>query len=309
MLFVAAVLWFVGRELLSQWRDVGRAPLALDLHWGYLALASVIVIVTYALLIQLWRVVLHFWDARLSFGDATRIWCVSNLGRYVPGKVWQIGAMAAMARERGVSPVAATGSALLNTAVNIATGMAIALVTGREFLEREVPGGVAVAAALTLAAVVGLLALPWLLPRVMRMAANRTGASGIVPRVPASAVWLTAAGNLAAWALYGVAFQLLVVGTLGRAAGGPVPYMAVYAGSYVVGYLALVVPAGVGVRELVMIAGLTSLGLATLPEATVLAVVSRIWLTILEVLPGLLFLAFASRRRSRPSNTPRDATS
>ncbi|HEX3158073.1 MAG TPA: lysylphosphatidylglycerol synthase domain-containing protein [Gemmatimonadaceae bacterium] len=308
-LVVAAVLWFVVRELVRQWRAVAGQPLGLDLHWGYLALASAIVLATYALLIQLWRLVLHFWGARLSLADAIRIWCISNLGRYVPGRVWQIGAMAALARERGVSPVAATGSALLNTAINIATGMAIALITGREYLERLLPGGVAVATALTVAAIVGLLALPWMLPRVMRMAASRTGATGIVPHVPPGAVWLTAAGNALAWVLYGVAFQLFVAGALGHAAGGPVPYMAVYAGSYVVGYLAIFTPGGLGVREVVMAAGLTSLGLATAPQALLLGFASRLWLTVLEVVPGLLFLAFATGRRSRPSTSPRDVTS
>ena len=66
----------------------------------------------------------------MSFADAARIWSVSNLGRYVPGKVWQIGAMTTMAERVGVSPIAAAGSAILNTVVNIATGFLVAIVAG-----------------------------------------------------------------------------------------------------------------------------------------------------------------------------------
>ena len=46
-----------------------------------------------------------------SAASAARIWTVSNLGKYLPGKVWAIAGMALMARQAGVSPAAATGSA------------------------------------------------------------------------------------------------------------------------------------------------------------------------------------------------------
>ena len=50
---------------------------------------------------------------------------MSNLGRYVPGKVWQIGAMGVMAERSGVSPVAAVGSSLVIAIVNVIAGIAI----------------------------------------------------------------------------------------------------------------------------------------------------------------------------------------
>ena len=61
------------------------------------------------------------------------------------------------------------------------------------------------------------------------------------------------------------------------------------------------------VREGAMIAGLTGLGLATAPQATVLAVASRLWLTVLEIAPGLLFLARDAALRSPRQSS--DATS
>ena len=67
------------------------------------------------------------------------------------------------------------------------------------------------------------------------------------------------------------------------------------------GYLFLFLPGGIGPREGVMVALLTALSLNTSKQAWLIAGASRVWLTILEILPGVLFLAhdFARRRSSK----------
>ena len=66
----------------------------------------------------------------------------------------------------------------------------------------------------------------------------------------------------------------------------------------------LVAPGGVGVRETVLVGLLTSLRLATPADAVLLATTSRIWLTVLEILPGLVFLPGTSLRRRSSISTP-----
>jgi uncharacterized membrane protein YbhN (UPF0104 family) len=75
-------------------------------------------------------------------------------------------------------------------------------------------------------------------------------------------------------------------------------YVAVYASSYVIGYLALALPGGIGVREGAQTKMLTILGVATLGQAATIAVTSRLWLTVLEIVPALVFLARGNRSRS-----------
>ena len=53
-------------------------------------------------------------------------------------------------------------------------------------------------------------------------------------------------------------------------------------------------PGGVGVREAVLVLAMPRFGLASAADAAVIAITSRLWLTILEILPGLLLL---QRRR------------
>ena len=64
---------------------------------------------SYVVLIETWRQIVLAWGGRSRWPAAARIWFISNLGRYIPGKVWQIGAMGVLAQDAGVSSVAAVG--------------------------------------------------------------------------------------------------------------------------------------------------------------------------------------------------------
>src|SRR5262249_21171344 len=133
IVFTAAVLWYLGTALVRQWRAARGVSLVVELNWALLAASCGVVLLTYAVLIETLRRLIMLWDmssSRLSFFTMARIWCVSNLGKYVPGKVWGIGVMAAMSRQAGVNPVTAAGASVLNVIVNIATGFLVALVAG-----------------------------------------------------------------------------------------------------------------------------------------------------------------------------------
>lgn len=297
----ALLFFFVGREFARQWAEFQAQPLETDLHWGTIAASGLVVLGTYALLVQVWRILMAGAGATLPFWRAARVWSVSNLWRYVPGKVWQIGAMSALAHRENVPPVAAAGAAVLSTVLNIATGLAIVLLLGWRWIGQLSQDAPPAAIALLIVGLLGLLALPHLTPRLSALAARLAGRDVQLRAPPTWALALAVAGNMLSWALYGLAFMWLTQGVLGDLPGAPWQYVAVFTASYVVGYLFLIVPGGIGPREAVMVELLISLSLATPKQAALIAVASRVWLTILEIVPGLLFMAFGARR---PSTLP-----
>jgi hypothetical protein len=305
LVVVASIGWALWKQWAS-YRD-RDASVDLDVHWGPLLASGLIVFAAYGVLIQTWRLMLGSWagDNRLSFLAAARIWFVSNLGRYVPGKLWQIAAMGLMAEKAGVSPIAAAGSAILNTIVNIGCGIAISIVLGWSELETLSEGHGTVGIVLLMGTVAVIVALPWLIPRAISVAeriSRRRFASTSFPR---SAIAYAVVGNLIAWALYGLAFRAFVVGLLGSAPGGLGAYIAVWATSYVVGYLVLFAPAGIGAREGTLAVALHAFKLANPGEALVITVMSRVWITLLEIFPGVAFYAVRSRPGSNESrNSP-----
>lgn len=303
-ILAVAVVALAARDIALQWRAFRASGETLALDWTTLGASASLVLLAYAVLIETWRRVLRAWQSRLSFGDAARIWFISNLGRYIPGKVWQIAAMGALAHEAGASPLAATGSALVVNLVNLLVGFAVVAASGAALFDR--PGASILMSTLLMA---GLAFTPVLLPWVARLASRVLRRSIDVPRLPASAIWIATAGCLAAWLLYGLAFQLLVRGVLGAVPGSYSAYLAAFTGSYLLGYIALFSPGGLGVREEALVIALRKLGLGVVGGAGVVAVASRLWLTALEVVPGVLFLLAGALRRRKPLTSPDDQLS
>jgi hypothetical protein len=295
-----AIVWFAVDRLRGQWREVASTAAGLEPRWGIVLASCVLVLLTYAVLIQTWRTVVAGWGQRLGYIDAARIWTVSNLGRYVPGKIWQLGAMAYLAEQRGVSGVVAAGSALVVTVVNLVAGFVVAAVTGADLLGFSTLG-----LALIAAAAAGVLFAPAAIPMLVRMAArllNRD--ASVIPALPARSIWFAVIASGIAWIMYGIAFRLLALGVLGAAPGATSLYVAVFTGSYVLGFVVLIAPAGFGVREVSMGAALANAGFS-LTGATVRVIVSRLWLTVLELLPALAFLADGAVRAPRSNVSAR----
>lgn len=295
------------RFIITQWAGISASLRALQPSWGGLLLASAAVVVGYAVLIASWRALLATWDSPLPLPAAARIWFVSSLGKYVPGKIWAIGAMAVLARDAGASPAAATGSAIIMQVINLAAGFVVVLVAGAGQLWAVSPQLRVAAVAAIAATAVGLAAGPQLLAWSTRLLGRVTRRDGIAPQMPVlthALLLRVFVANVVAWIAYGVGFGLFWHALLGRGGGVSSAALAVYTASYLLGFLALIAPGGLGVREAVLTGLLISLRLASPPDAAVLAAASRLWLTVLEVVPGLVFLpGLAVRNRSSPSTS------
>ena len=307
-LLAAIVIGFAVREVARQWRDIAPALRGLHLEWASVLASGVLVVVTYLLLIEAWRTTLRVWSESLPFAVAARIWFVSNLGKYVPGKVWQIAAMGAMAQRGGVSATAAIGSSLVVNLVSVIAGFAVIAVTAGGRIASAVgtgasaPGSRTAEITVLVIAVAGAAALllaPVVVPRLALLAARVTGRAISVPRVPPRAIWVAAGATTMSWLLYGIAFALFARGVSPGATGNASSYIAVYTGSYLAGYLALFAPGGVGVREAVLVLAMPRFQLASAADAAVIAITSRLWLTVLEIVPALLLM-----RRPGPKTVP-----
>jgi len=290
-----AIVGFAARSLVRNWDQLRAQPLEWSLEPGWLILSAVVVWLMYGLLIAAWRIMLTGWGRGLDFWSAARIWTVSSLGKYLPGKVWAVAGMAVMAQRAGVGAGPATGSAIILQVLAIGTGAAVAALTGWTSLRTAYPGAEAGLAVLMLVSLlaVGMLARPAWIRRVVRIAAPESTVS-LTP--PAGAVAFGIVANTVAWLGYGVALWLLARGLLPRAGLSLMSAIAVFTASYLAGFLALFAPGGIGVREgvfILMLQGPIGIG-----AATALAFASRLLLTVTELGAAVPFLLFP---RGKPS--------
>jgi hypothetical protein len=176
--------------------------------------------------------------------------------------------------------------------VSIIAGFAVVVATGGRVIARYAGETIALASVLVLA----LIALPLGITMATRLYRRLTRRELNLGSLPPRALIFALVGTSIAWLLYGIAFRWFALG-VGVTGGTLASYTAAYTLSYLLGYLVLLAPGGIGVREL---------GLATAGEATIVAVTSRLWLTALEVVPGVLLLALGAMRRGPATSTHRD---
>lgn len=289
------IILFAARHVAANWGEIERTNLAWSVRPGYLVVSAAAVWTMYALLIWAWRVMLHGWGQRLDGWSAARIWTVSSLGKYIPGKVWAIAGMALMSQRAGVAPWAATGSAIILQALAVGTGAAVVGIAGTAALEAQWPGARIGLVALALLSAGGTALLLW--PSAMTALLRLTRGRRTATSTPGSAaVAVGIAANVIAWLGYGTALWLLARGLLPTAPLTLPVATGAFAGSYLAGLLVLVAPGGLGVRESVLIVMLEPpLGIAA---ATALAVASRLLLTVTEFGAAVPFL-LCSRESTR----------
>lgn len=299
------VLVFLAGYVARHWAEVAGHAWRID--GGRLVVATVCVLVAYSGFVLVWRRILRGLGGRLSLLDAHRIWYIGNLGRYVPGKVFQLAGTAYLARAKGVSPVLSVGASLIAQVFLLAAGLAIAAATlpaiggGAAALGVSWPVGLAVSGALL------LVVLTPALDAVYRLGLRLIRRSEYHETLPAGEKPILLLADLAAWAALGTGFWLFVK-AVAPIQGSPLALIGICAAGYAGGYLAVFVPGGLGVRE-----GLYALLLgAYVPPsvAVAIAILARLWLTACELIPVALLVArygLADLRAGAADPDPRPA--
>ena len=295
-----AVTWFILDRVGLGLAELASVDNALWVPDPVLFLAaSLLLLAAYFVSAALWGLIVRdLGGPRLPLGDSVRIFMIANLGRYVPGKVWQIAGLAALAKGRGVPPSTAAASAVLGQGIALVAAAAVgmgALLGGPESYRRwglvGAAGVVAVVALLSIPAVFRRLGGAW-----FRLARTEAPADlGMTHGLR----WL---GLYAAnWVLYGLSFWVLAR-SLGLD-GAVLPLASAFAAAYVLGYAVVFAPAGLGPREGFLIVFLTPhLGAG---PAGVLAVVARLWTTVVELLPaGIFWLRWVGARPPTEAGAP-----
>jgi len=240
-----------------------------------LGLAALLMVARYGLQIGAWALLMRGLGVRLPIKDAMRGYALSFVPRYIPGGLW--GYMSRgewLHQDHGVPYGTSHLGSLLELA---ATVLAALMVVGIDALPSSLGSArVALAGVLMLLPVLLWLALRsfWGAPMVRRALGEGglgepLGGLGVLP-------WVTVVTlHLVSWLSFGVLIPLLV-STLGLQYQAPIGRSAaLYAVAWLIGFLAVFVPAGIGVREFVLASALATSFAIPLGQANAISIVSR----------------------------------
>ncbi len=286
---LVVVLTCCGYGLYTEWPQV---VLALrQLRWYAVALSLAAAMAGTSCQMLAWRTILADLGSPIPVRAAARISFIAQLGKYVPGGVWAVAAQVELGHDYRIPRARNLASVLVSLIVTLGTGLAVALAT----LPFVSPG---LARhywwVLAVVPLVGVGLCPPVLGRLLSRALAITRSEPL-------AGWLSWRGlrralgwNLAGWLLLGAQVWLLIAEMDDRRAAPVLVAVGGYALAFSAGMLLVVVPSGIGARELILALALAPV----LPHGAAIAVAltTRGISTFSEVALGALG-SIAGRRR------------
>ena len=275
VLVIVLVVGVVAGVVYRDWTAVS-ATLG-KLSPGTLVLALVLAQVGLFSTVMTWRHLLAALGSPLRVPFAGQVFLTGQLARYLPGSVWAFLLQAQLAQRYDVPRARSLLAVLLAVGVTTVTGLTIAVVA--------VPALVAQWGPATWLLLAGPLTLIFLVPRLLTLVSNIALRVLRRPRltapIPGRPVALAAGWAVLSWLCMGA--HLWVLAASAGVGATELPLVtATFSLAVCAGFLAFVLPSGVGVREAVLVAGLSTV----LPAgaALALALVSRLLCTTADVL-------------------------
>lgn len=284
----ALVIVFIAVYAITRW-DVVVTAWGL-VTWVHAALAVGAIGVAKLCLTATMRLAARRGGIGLTWWESFRLYNLSQLAKYVPGSVWQFVSRAAMLRERGAGTREIRDSMIAEhlwvLGFAAVMGSIVSLVTAPAHTRTVLASAVAPDRLLIAAVVVVALAAVALW--VFRRSLQRLWAWARRLRPPAGAfVYVPLA-----WCLMGTSLWMIMRPFDG---GGLLPYViGLYSIAYVVGFVVPFAPAGIGVREAVLVGGIAPY--VGNDVAIVLAAVNRLMYLSVELVLGLIAIAKPGRR-------------
>ena len=301
---VGLTFLFIGISLRANWEELSSFSWELDRVWFT---ASLVLVSVFVLSLAVWWTLsLRLMREPIGLGQGTRIWAMSQLAKYLPGGVWNYVSRVVATDRVGVSKRHSALSLLIETVLRIQAAIIVFLVSLPLWPSIELSRS-----ELLLVVIVLLLGLIVLNPSILNRSVNL--ALWLLRREPVDMVSLKyhqilglLAGHILTVLGAGAAFFVMVASVQEVTLDSAVPMVGMLSISVIVGFLNPLTPHGLGTREAMLIALLTNY--LPLPNAIVVSLLARLWLTISELATVLVvtlaFRALGKREKRGPGFSP-----
>ncbi|MFI5626324.1 lysylphosphatidylglycerol synthase domain-containing protein [Nocardioides sp. NPDC051685] len=239
-----------------------------------------------------WREVLRGLGVTLPLAQGARVFFLSQLGKYLPGSIWPVVMQMEAGRARGASRATMVAANLFTLVVGCTVGLIIACVT----LPFAAPGAFTHYwwALLALPVLLAMLH-PATMPRALNVLLRFLRRAPITSRLPVRYTVRSGAWASVSYLFLGSHIAVMV-GALG---GGRAVVLIMSVGAIslavCVGVLALPVPAGLGVRDGVLV--LTMAPTIGLAPALLVTVTARVLTSLSDLLLATMVIAIPAIRR------------
>jgi len=296
-LTVVVIFAFIGQRLHRDWHQISQYKF--QFQYPLLLFSFVVLLCRQFSAALGWKLILQKSGHSLNYLSATRIWFLSQLGKYAPGKVWIVLGRIYLSQKESISKRVSSVSIVIEMILGVVSGTIIFLLSlvlkSKAKFENDILFS-------SLIVVAGVIALhPNLLKEFSNFFLVRLKREPLELEIRYHEILLLLIYYLAMWFFFGLAFHLFI-NSITLVPISKLPIMTgIFSISWVAGFLALFAPGGLGVREGIL-AFFLSFYFPT-SVAIVLSLLSRLWITAVEMsgigISLILNKILVKRRRAR----------
>ncbi len=242
--------------------DIGT--IELQVNWLATTLSLALLLAGFCVMAGIWWLVLRGVGARHAPIDAFNSFALTQFSKYLPGGIWPILGRATLLAGNKPRLLAAS---TLEAGIKVIAALALSMLLIDT--SNQIPAGAAVIVVVTVLVLLRPQVLSPLLGLARRVSGRFELDLSAFSQIHISLAVLLSAGT---WVIIGYAYAVFINGFVEAPV---VVLIGAFALAWAVGFLVIPAPAGIGVREVVLVVATTPF--LTEPLALVLALAARVW--------------------------------
>ena len=298
---IGLLLFLITKNLYSNWDKLGE----LDFQPNYAYLFMSLIVLLLAWIANVWSLQRLFaaLNYDIPFSDIYTIYFRSIVGKYLPGKLWQIAGSTYLAAKKGIPEGISVTSFVMGQAYWILSGIVLIGCVAAVGIFKDPTDFLSSLKWTFIPVIIGIIFIafkPKLIEVpmnwILRLLKRKRVDIDIKFRVGVKILIY----YLVCWSIFGLAFWLFVSALTPISFDCYFSLTAIFAAAVIIGFLSLFTPGGIGVREGILILLLTYTNDFQAPLPSIIALGFRLVMTISEIISfGLTWVMRPGSNRQR----------
>ncbi|MEO8286372.1 MAG: lysylphosphatidylglycerol synthase domain-containing protein [Chloroflexota bacterium] len=267
---ILLVVLFFGLALLDLAPKIISYPW--DLQPTYLVLAFVVLVLRGPVPVYGWREILKQLGYTVPWGKGVRILYYSAMAGFLPGSVWHAVSRVYLTEKEGVPKGITTISVVLESVMILLAALVVAALSLIAW-----PNPPLWAAAIGLVVLAAVIWRPDVAFKAANWGLKRIGRQPLTVTLSPRDMIRLMLPFVLNWFIFGLMFYLILAALYPGISPVYIPLVAgIFTAAWVGGYIAIFIPQGWGVREIIIVTLLAVIGVPA-PVATAAALLGRVW--------------------------------
>lgn len=282
------VLYFIGQNIYANFDKIKDYDFQINYKYFFLSIITMTISMIFP--VYGWKFLLSSLNANISFVKAMKIWFISNAGRYLPGKVWQIAGIVYLGSKENIEKKTLLQSIIYSQVVANFQGIIFAVILFGGKI--NIPIWVIIPILLSSILIMIPKILNYILNTTILKIMKKTPLTTSISVKNMSIYFIL---QLINWFLMGFAFYIFINAFQIVSLFQNAQIIIFLPACWTIGLLALFAPGGIGVRE-----GILTTLLSTItanPLGIIIPWVYRIIITIFEAVFALSFYVFGFKSK------------